>query len=125
MNQLSDNDFKAILQQNEKSNQKMTDYRNICQMFCDVGSDIFRQIVNKYLDVSKQERVSRTNILSDEQKTKLCKHLYDQYTILHGLVEYFNENIKKTGKIYKCVYPGINHIYKWKSNYETYLKNIK
>jgi hypothetical protein len=125
MNQLSDNDFKAILQQNEKSNQKMTDYRNICQMFCDVGSDIFRQIVNKYLDVSKQERVFRTNTLSDQQKTELCKHLYDQYTILHGLVEYFNENIKKTGKIYKCVYPGINHIYKWKSNYETYLKNIK
>ena len=113
--------LKTILQQHEKSRQKMIDYRNICQMFCDVGSDIFRQIVNEYTLVTNLAVYRSYNMVS-EHKVRLCKYLDDQFTILEGLVSYFNENIKKVGKIYKCVYPGISSNYRWIQNYESYLR---
>ena len=75
-------------------------------MFCDVSSDIYRQIVQHCARISYQER------------EKYCN---EQIIILDGLVSYFNDNLKKTGKGYKCVYPGIDD-YKWIYNYETYLR---
>ena len=113
--------LKTILQQHEKSRQKMIDYRNICQMFCDVGSDIFRQITAEYTLVTNLAVYRSYNMVS-EHKDRLCKYLDDQFTILEGLVSYFNENIKKVGKIYKCVYPGISSNYRWIQNYESYLR---
>jgi hypothetical protein len=121
LNRLGEDVFKTLLQQYEKNRQKLTDYRNICQMFCDVGSDIFRQIVDRYLNVIKQANV-RTTIIDADQRKELVFYINEQMKILDGLVEYFNDNIKKVGKIYKCVYPGINENCKWVSNYETYLK---
>ena len=91
-------------------------------MFCDVGSDIFRQIVNEYTVVTNMGVYRSYNMVSPEHKERLCKYLNEQLTILEGLITYFNENIKKVGKIYKCVYPGITENCRWVQNYETYLK---
>ena len=122
LNEIDEPTLKAILQQNEKSNQKLIDYRNICQMFCDVGSDIFRQIVNEYTVVTNMGVYRTYNMVSPEHKDRLSKYLNEQLRILEGLITYFNENIKKVGKIYKCVYPGITDNCRWVQNYETYLK---
>jgi len=88
MNVLTENDFKAIIQQLEKKNNKSREYINIYQMLVDVSSDKFREIV------------SGTGILTTEQLTEIIQY-FDK------LIEYFNENIANVGKRYKCVYPGI------------------
>ena len=48
----------------------------------------------------------------------------ENITILLNLRKYFNENIKKIGTIYKCVYPGIDEsqYYRFQPNYKTYLE---
>ena len=104
LNKISEDNLKQTLQQNEKSLQKKRDFSNIYQMFCDVASDIFRQIMTQ---------ACFTEIYIDEQ-----------LIILHNLIEYFNENLKSVGKVYKCVYPGITKEYSWVNNYETYLKKL-
>jgi DNA-directed RNA polymerase beta subunit len=92
MNKLSEKDFKQILQQNEKNKQKKNDFRNIYQMFVDVGSDIFRQIIiNKSI-------------------------INDQLIIFDNLIEYFNESLRKISKVYKCVCPGISKEYILENN---------
>ena len=88
MNVLTENDFKAIIQQLEKKNNKSREYINIYQMLVDVSSDKFREIV------------SGTGVLTTEQLTEIIQY-FDK------LIEYFNENIANVGKRYKCVYPGI------------------
>jgi hypothetical protein len=88
MNMLTENDFKAIIQQLEKKNNKSREYINIYQMLVDVSSDKFREIA------------SQTGILTTEQLTEIIQY-FDK------LIEYFNENIANVGKRYKCVYPGI------------------
>ena len=88
MNVLTENDFKAIIQQLEKKNNKSREYINIYQMLVDVSSDKFREIE------------SGTGILTQEQLTEIIQY-FDK------LIEYFNENIANVGKRYKCVYPGI------------------
>jgi len=115
MNEINDEQLKQVLQQNEKSRQKMIDFRNIYQMFCDVGSDIFRQILAEYYKISLRNR-------TNEQKIALKNYLNEQIIIIDRLIEYFNDNLKKVGKVYKCVYPGINKNYRWEYNYETYLR---
>ena len=88
MNVLTEKDFKAIIQQLEKKNNKSREYINIYQMLVDVSSDKFREIE------------SGTGILTTEQLTEIIQY-FDK------LIEYFNENIANVGKRYKCVYPGI------------------
>jgi hypothetical protein len=88
MNVLTENDFKAIIQQLEKKNNKSREYINIYQMLVDVSSDKFREIAEQ------------TGILTTEQLTEIIQY-FDK------LIEYFNENIANVGKRYKCVYPGI------------------
>jgi len=107
LNKISEENFKKVLQQNEKQLNKKRDFNNIYQMFVDVASDIFRQIVVDYT------------------KTKTFTFLVENIVIFENLRNYFNENIKKTGKSYKCVYPGINELYVWQYNYEAYLKREK
>ena len=46
----------------------------------------------------------------------------EQTMIIRNLIEYLNENLKKMGKLYKCVYPGISYEFTFEHNYETYLK---
>jgi len=88
MNVLTENDFKAIIQQLEKKNNKSREYINIYQMLVDVSGDKFREIAEQ------------SGILTTEQLTEIIQY-FDK------LIEYFNENIANVGKRYKCVYPGI------------------
>lgn len=123
MNEISEVNLKQLLQQNEKARQKLNDFNNIYQMFFDVGSDIFRQFINQYTTISGYQIHIRVQPkLTADVKTELQKYLNEQIIILERLIEYFNENLKKVGKIYNCVYPGINKNYRWENNYETYLR---
>jgi len=88
MNVLTENDFKVIIQQLEKKNNKSREYINIYQMLVDVSSDKFREIE------------AGTGILTQDEITEIIKY-FDK------LIEYFNENIANVGKRYKCVYPAI------------------
>jgi hypothetical protein len=106
MNELSEEDFKTILQQSEKKRQKTIAFRNIYQMFVDVGSDIFRQII-----------VYDNSAASSTIKKEFIKQ---QITIFENLIVYFNENLKKIGKMYKCVYPGISQTYYFVNNILTW-----
>ena len=47
--------------------------------------------------------------------------IIENITIINNLIAYFNENLKKLGKMYKCVYPGI-YDYTFVNNIETYTK---
>ena len=109
LNEISENELKYSLQQNEKAREKKIDFSNIYQMFCEVSSDIFRQVM-------AHDRIPVSGMIS---------FVSDQLVIIENLVKYFNENLKKVGKVYKCVYPGISLEYSWVHNYETYLKKIK
>jgi thiol-disulfide isomerase/thioredoxin len=105
LHRITDDNFKQTLQQNEKAREKKREFLNIYQMFCDVGSDIFRQIM--------------------ADKTLLVEYIAEQVTVLKNLVQYFNENLKTVGKIYKCVYPGISHEYIWVHNLETSIRRAQ
>jgi len=104
MNELSEEEFKITLQQSEKKRQKIIAFRNIYQMFVDVSSDIYRQMVV----YKRNHDIYELKIFVDQNKI-----------ILENLVIYFNENLKKIGKIYNCVYPGITKKYSWANNLET------
>ena len=105
MNKISEHEFKKTLQLNEKNHEKVRDFRNIYQMFVDVCSDLFRNFIDK--------------IINNEQ------FIQEQLLLFTNLVNYFNENIKKTGVIYKCVYPGISKNFTWIGNHETHLRRTK
>ena len=102
MNGIDETTFKTTLQQNEKKRQKTIAFHNIYQMFVNVASDIFRQVV-VYIENNYN--------LNDRKK---C--VEDNVVILNNLIEYFNENLEKIGKMYKCVYPGINGTYTFVNN---------
>jgi len=98
--------FKKTLQLNEKSREKHRDFNNIYQMFTNVGGDILRQMV-----LSSSTNRQKSNEFVDEQMI-----------VLNNLVQYFNDHIKKIGKSYKVVYPGISlPEFYFERNYETYL----
>ena len=110
LHKLHEEEFKKILQLTEKDCNKKRDFNNIYQMFVDVSSDIFRQITI-FIQKNKQ---SYAIILKNFMNEKLL--------ILLNLKNYFNENIKRIGNNYKCVYPGIDDQYHFHSNYKTYLE---
>jgi len=95
LNEITDAGFKAVLQQAEKKRQKAIAFRNIYQMFVDVASDIFRQMYVSY----SENRLRTPGVAIEFVRSNVI--------ILNNLVEYFNENLQKIGKMYKCVYPGI------------------
>ena len=107
LHQIADDEFKKTLQQYEKDYNKRLDFNNIYQMFVDVSSDIFRQLI-EYIRINK-ENVQK--IFFD-----------DNLLILTNLKEYFNDNLKKIAKNYKCVYPGIDDKFQFQYNYKTYLE---
>jgi len=104
--------FKRFLQQSEKQKNKKRDFNNIYQMFVDVCSDIFRQIV-VYFNKESYNHEPFKNFLNE------------QVVIFENLKNYFNEQLKKCGKSYKCVYPGINDKFSWEYNYESYLRRLQ
>ena len=105
MDKISETEFKKTLQLNEKNREKVRDFRNIYQMFVDVCSDLFRNFID---NVNNHETF-----------------IQEQLLLFTNLVNYFNENIKKTGVIYKCVYPGISKNFTWIGNHETHLRRTK
>ena len=104
MNDLGETEFKTELHQREKRRQKTTAFNNILQMFVNVGTDLMGQIV---------------------VEVKTVDHLPKFVEILKNLVVYFNENLQKIGKIYKCVYPGISDNYTFVNNLETANRRLK
>jgi hypothetical protein len=112
MNDIPEAAFKATLQQSEKKRQKVIAFRNIYQMFVDVGSDIFRQIHVYYRDNYRVDKGAIKNFIDEN------------ITILNNLIDYFNENLKKNGKMYKCVYPGISEDFMFQNNIEAYKRQI-
>jgi len=112
LNQVTEEHFKYTLQKLEKQRSKTRDFQNIYQMFIDVGSDIFRQII-----------IAIQNVRNLSEQSEVLKvTLKENIQILINLKNYFNENIKKTGKFYKCVYPGISDRFEWVYNYESHIK---
>ena len=112
MNNLSEDLFKQTLQVREKLRDKHTDFNNIYQMFVNVASDVFTQI---YQNLNRKISIKPEDI----------EFLNTNYTILINLTIYFNENVKKIGKMYNCVYPGFTEACVWVNNLETYTKNKK
>jgi len=108
MNDIPEAGFKATLQQAEKKRQKTIAFRNIYQMFVDVGSDVLRQVVVYYRENQRNNRDTIEPFINEN------------FIILNNLIDYFNESLKKIGKMYKCVYPGINKTLIFTNNIETY-----
>ena len=102
MGTITEEGFKSTLQINEKKRAKLQDFNNIYQMFVDVCSDIFRQIM----------------------LSKDAGFIINQISVSNNLREYFNEQCKKLSKNYKCVSPGITHDYRFVSNIDTYHQRI-
>jgi putative FmdB family regulatory protein len=117
INEISENEFKAALQQFEKKRQKTISFHNIYQMFVDVASDIFRQIEVEYRK-SGSLRGSGNEIISRREELK--SFINENIIILDNLIVYFNENLKKIGKMYKCVYSGISPEYMFINNLKTF-----
>ena len=111
MNVLSEDSFKSQLQLSERTRNKRTDFNNIFQMFVNVASDIFAQI---YQELNKVYSVTQIEL----------DFLNNNYTILVNLTNYFNENIKKIGKMYNCVYPGFTEKFNYIGNLEKYKNKI-
>lgn len=107
MNDIPEAGFKATLQQAEKKRQKTIAFHNIYQMFVDVGSDVLRQIVVYYRENQRNNRHTIEPFIDENA------------IILNNLIDYFNESLKKIGKMYKCVYPGINKTLIFTNNIET------
>ena len=107
MNELSEEDFKKSITIREKSRNKTVDFNNIYQMFVNVCSDIFMEMVNY-----------------NNKSITVIDYVTEKITVFNNLINYFNENMRKNGKKYNCVYGGI-YDYGFVRNYESYLKKIE
>jgi hypothetical protein len=83
INELTEEDFKSILQKNEKAREKLRDIGNILTMVVHTGTDILRQFVSKELTL--------------ENFTEIIVNLRD----------YTNETLQIISKRYPCVVPQI------------------
>ena len=84
MNSMSENDFKHVLQKNEKSREKLRDINNILTMLVHTGSDLLRQFVNKEITIENMKNV------------------------VTSLITYTNGTLQVIGKRYTCVVPQID-----------------
>ena len=98
LNKITEIEFKTTLQFEEKRYNKIISLNGIFNTFRDVSADIFRGI-----------------LLNTPLKLEF---LVEQLVIFENLVVYFNAELEKIGKRYKCVYGGITVGYK-------YIRNIK
>ena len=103
LNELSEQNFKKILQQREKRNDKLKEFLQVYQMFVEVCNDTLSKI---YEAMNSDEVIVHTQVF-------------------HPLTKYFNESLCGIAKRYKCVYPGITNYYNFIHNYEKYLKTLK
>jgi len=85
-NDMSEDEFKFILQKNEKTREKTRDINNILTMLVHTGTDLLRQFVNKEITI---------------------ENIKDVVT---NLITYTNSALFTTGKRYTCVVPQINEI---------------
>jgi len=115
LQRVSEESFKKSLQEIEKTNSKRRDFNNIYQMFVDVASDIFRQMCVCFNEHDRKK-------FEDQGLTIVKKFFIENITVLTNLKTYFNENIKKIGITYKCVYPGICDDHRFVNNYKTFLQ---
>lgn len=88
-NEVSENDFKRTIELNERKCQKFTKLNEINTMFSDVGTELLIAIVNFETKDFKQQ-------------------LESQLIVIGNLIRYYNEQINKICKFYKCVSPGIS-----------------
>lgn len=91
MNELSENEWKKILQQREKKREKCRDVTNILTMFSDTMADLFRQFVNH------------------EIKTEQFMELTER------LRRYTNTTLENIHKRYNCVTPYITETWRYTS----------
>ena len=103
LNELSEKDFKKILQQREKRNDKLKEFLQVYQMFVEVCNDTLSKIHDAR---NSDEVIVHTQVF-------------------HPLSKYFTESLSGIAKRYKCVYPGITNDYNFVQNYEKYLKTLK
>jgi hypothetical protein len=103
LNELSEQNFKKILQQREKRNDKLKEFLQVYQMFFDVCTDTL------------------SKILEARNSDEVIVHTQ----VFHPLSNYFNESLGGIARRYKCVYPGITNDYYFVQNYEKYLKTLK
>jgi hypothetical protein len=80
---MSEEDFKSILQKNEKAREKRRDINNILTMLVHTGADILRQFVSKEVSLDQLRE------------------------IVTNLINYTNNTLRDIGKRYSCVFPQI------------------
>lgn len=103
LNEMSEDQLKARLQQSYKKSKKETDYVQVYNMFVDTCADMFRQIV-------------RNNNL---------EFTMESLRFFENIIEYFNQTLKNYSKQYKCVAPGLNDQYRWVHNFEAYENHLR
>ena len=121
MDKVSEQQLKIILQQREKEINKRTDFNNIYQMFYTVCTDVYIRIIDYVIENRDAAHRISNKCLFDI----VHPFIEEQVQVLRNLVIYFNEHIKKLGKFYKCVTPGINSEAYFQQNYETYLRRVQ
>jgi hypothetical protein len=88
MNELSEVDFKKIIQQREKKYEKMRDMRNILTMITDTGGDLMRQLVQETAQLTRggdaaKDRIQEKLTIFEELReyTNTVFHtIYKRYT---------------------------------------------
>lgn len=86
-NLYTEDEYKFILQKNEKAREKRRDIVNILNMFTQTGSDLLRQFVNNTIDLHQQD-------------------------VINNLRDYTNETLCVISKRYTCVVPQM-HVDSW------------
>jgi hypothetical protein len=83
-NGITEDEYKHVLQKNEKSREKIRDINNILTMLVQTGSDLLRQFVNK--------EITLDNIKD----------------VIANLLKYTNDTLQVVSYRYSCVVPQIN-----------------
>lgn len=97
-NTLGENEYKHILQKNEKSREKIRDINNILTMLTQTGADLLRQFVNKEITLEQIKDV------------------------IANLLKYTNSTLQVVSDRYSCVVPQVNEdtlaVYRRRGNAE-------
>lgn len=95
LNEISEEQFKIVLQKREKKTNKKKEVLDIMTMFVHTGSDILRHIT----DILPQEE-TRTSVDMDT--------IREQVDIINKLRKYVNSQFNRIGKIFSCIPPFIS-----------------
>jgi type I site-specific restriction endonuclease len=76
LNELSEEEMKTILQNEEKAREKMRDQSNLLRMFCDVMGDMLRQLVVRALCLD--EFLNNAGQLRDYFRES-CRTIHNRY----------------------------------------------